>query len=35
MRAWLEETDHKKIEKDALQVSGAQKARYSLADLTE
>lgn len=35
MRAWLEETDKKKIEKDALEVWGVQKARYSLADLTE
>jgi len=35
MRAWLEETDNKKIEKDALEVWGVQKARYSLADLTE
>jgi len=31
----LEETDNKKIEKDVLEVWGVQKARYSLADLTE
>lgn len=35
MRAWLEEKDKKKAEKDALGVWGAQKTRYSLADLTE